>query len=136
MISTDPPSDKALDKGSTVKLFVSSGATKVEVPDLTGQSLSQALITLQNADLKGNPIEVTLPAGDARDGKVLTQVPAPKSQVAKGSTIQISIGKAAPAPTTQATTTTVATTVATTAPTTTLAPTTTAAAASTSSTLP
>ncbi len=135
VISSNPPSDTAAPKGSQVTIFVSSGAAQVDVPDLEGQTLSQALITLQNADLKGNPVEFTLPAGDARDGKVVGQSPQKNTKVAKGSTIQISVGKAAPAPSTTSTTTTTAPTT-TVPPSTTAAPTTTVAGATTAATLP
>ena len=109
VIASDPPADTAVDKGSTVKIFVSKGPAQVEVPDLVGLTLSQALITLQNADLKGNPVEFTVPAGRRPRRQGGRPEPGRQSKVAKGSTVQISVGKAAPAPSTTTTTTTTTT---------------------------
>lgn len=136
VIRTDPASQVTAAPGATVTMFVSTGAQPTEVPDVNGQTAAQALLTLQNAGFKGDPVEITVPFGDSRDGKVVGQSPAAGAMAAKGSKIQITIGKAAPAPATTTTTTT--TTPPTTAPPTTAAPTTSAAttAPPTSATLP
>ncbi len=126
VIGTDPPAGSALDKGATVTLIVSSGATQVTVPDVVGMSSEQALLTLQNADLKGDIREQTVPSGDARNGTVTSQNPVGGSQRAKGSTVQILVAKAAPAASTTTTTTTTVPPTTAVVVTTTPAPTTTA----------
>jgi len=123
VIRSDPAAQTPLDKGAEVKIYVSSGAAQVEVPDLSGLTSTQALLALGNADLKGAIVDVTVPFGDSRDGKVVSQSPPAKQKVAKNSTVQISVAHAAAAP-------------STTTPPTTSAPTTTSPPATTSTTTP
>jgi serine/threonine-protein kinase len=104
-------------------VFVSSGATPVEVPDVSGMLENDARDRLQ-----GNFIvqkKTIIVADPAAVGTVVAQSPDPGSKIPKGSTVTLTIG-VAPAPTT--TTSTIPPT------TTTLPPTTTTSSTSTTTT--
>jgi len=60
---TDPAAGTAVDEGSAVVLYVSTG--QVELPNLVGQTRDAALATLNSLKLQGNttPVESTKPEG-------------------------------------------------------------------------
>ena len=107
---TDPPAGSTVPIGSTVTVYTSTGPPQSSVPDLTGQTQSQASATLAGANLKGQ--FTTTPVTDpAQNGKVQSQNPAPNSTVPQNSTVQVVIGQyTAPSTTTSTTTTTTTTT--------------------------
>ena len=110
VIRTDPPAGQVVDKGSTVKLVVSSGPPQVAVPMVTGLSESAARDQLQAAGFLAAKSDVDVPFGSAQAGKVISQSPTAGTPAAKGSTVSITVGKELPPPsttTTQATTTVV-----------------------------
>ncbi len=94
VISQDPKAGSSADKGSKVNLTISQGAEKVQVPDITDMSASDARRALQQAGLKyeagaaehSNTIE---------ENRVARQNPAAGEYVAKGSTVvyYLSAGK-------------------------------------------
>ncbi|HEY3240741.1 MAG TPA: PASTA domain-containing protein, partial [Acidimicrobiia bacterium] len=74
-----------VDKGDPVKLTVSQGRGKVEVPDVGGQSLNDAEKTLEDA---GFEVDVRQEASDSVDkGKVIRTEPAAKTQAERGSEV-------------------------------------------------
>jgi beta-lactam-binding protein with PASTA domain len=118
VISTNPPPNTLVDRGSTVVLIVSSGPGKGRVPPLVGLTEGQARNQL---DDKGFGINVTyreLPPGDSRDGTVLEQSIPTGQEVDKGTVIDVVVGQSrvAETTTTTSTTTTTTTTVASTVP--------------------
>ncbi|MGB8861914.1 MAG: Stk1 family PASTA domain-containing Ser/Thr kinase [Ilumatobacteraceae bacterium] len=118
-IRTDPASGALVAKAAAVTLYVSSGKAPVKVPPLEGQAEAAARAAL---DSKGLTVEVTyqnVPAGDPKDGKVITQSIVAGTDVAPGTLVKLKVGKA------PAVTTTIAATTTTPPPTTTEAPTTT-----------
>ena len=133
---TDPANGSTLDRGSKVTLFVSAGGQPVVVPPLVNLSESAARDALQAANLKVVVNSVTVAFNDARVNKVISQDAQAGTQLPKGSTVTIVVGRAGPPPTPAPTTTTtvpptVATTTTTVAPTTTTTATTAAPAATT-----
>ena len=124
VIRTEPETGTVIDRGSTVRVVVSSGAAPVDVPNVVGRTESEATDVLQNAGFPRQVVRVDLPAGSADDGRVISQAPAAGTQAARGTPITINVGRAAPAPTTTAppaTTAPATTAPATTAPSTTSA---------------
>ena len=115
VIRTDPPAGTQVDKGSTVVLVVSSGATPVQVPNVVGATESAARDALQNANLKSQVVNVDVPFGSPQANVVIDQTPGAGEQVAPGSTVTIRIGKPGP-PTTTAPPTTASGTSTTTGP--------------------
>lgn len=96
VVSTEPSGGDNAARGSTVKLKVSNG-NMIEMPDLSNQTVSQALSTLRSAGWTGSTSqlsqrpEATLETDQV--GKVVTQTQPPGSEVSKTATIIVGIGQ-------------------------------------------
>mgnify|MGYP000266810075 CR=1 FL=1 len=90
------PNQKVLE-GREVLVVASQGAAKVTVPDLSGQSLQDALATIKNAKLRlGQRVDTyseTVPAG-----YVIGQQPPPGVEVPEETPINIIVSKGSPPP--------------------------------------
>jgi serine/threonine-protein kinase len=87
VISTDPANGSLVARGTTVTLFVSSGAPKVQVPDVVHQSETNAHNTLVN---KGFQVkEVTDQNSTAPANTVVRQNPSGGTFASKGSQVTI-----------------------------------------------
>jgi eukaryotic-like serine/threonine-protein kinase len=87
VISTSPANGTNVAKGSTVKLFVSSGAAQVKVPRVVGSNVQAAESTLQNAGFV--PSTKQVPTSSAPAGQVIRQTPAGGKLEPRGSTVTI-----------------------------------------------
>lgn len=88
VITQSPGAGGKADKGSTIKLVVSSGSPKVKVPNVVGMSLSDAEKALANAGFRYDS------SGEASD-LVQSQSPAGGTTADQGTTIHLE-GAAAP----------------------------------------
>jgi eukaryotic-like serine/threonine-protein kinase len=90
VISTDPSNGTNVKAHSAVDLFVSAGAAKKTVPDLTGRQEAAAVSALASAGLSSNVKEVqsTEPAG-----QVVSQSPPAGTQVAPGTQVTLSVSE-------------------------------------------
>lgn len=100
VVKTDPVAGTSVDKGSEVKLFVSSGPAKkkVTVPEgLIGDLLFNVTAKLEDAKLKLGTVTQDDKSTEAANTVISTN-PAPGSKVSEGSVIDIvvSSGKGAP----------------------------------------
>jgi eukaryotic-like serine/threonine-protein kinase len=87
VFAQDPEPGTKLKPGDTVELTVSQGRGKVEVPDVTGQSLADAESKLEDA---GFEVDVRQEASDSVDrGKVIRTEPAARTQQERGSEIVV-----------------------------------------------
>ncbi len=111
---TDPAAGQPLAIGGSIKLFVSSGPALVKVPTLTGLTEAQARAKLQQLGLGVQVTLADVPAGDPNDGKVTAQNIASGTDVAPGTVIKLTVGKALPPPTTTTTESTTTTSSSTT----------------------
>jgi serine/threonine-protein kinase len=106
IIRTEPPVGAELKAGDTVVLVISDGPEQVLVPDLTGKTVDAASSILAGLGLDlvvaDTRIEVTDPNLIDR---VVQQSVAPGTTVAKGSPVQVNLGKAPPPATTSPPTT-------------------------------
>jgi eukaryotic-like serine/threonine-protein kinase len=91
-IGTDPGPGISLDTGQTVKLIVSRGSNKVEVPSVIGLQDDQALARLQSADLAGTVVQRD---SDEPAGKVVAQSPTAGKLVRSGSSVTIFVSSGA-----------------------------------------
>jgi serine/threonine-protein kinase len=109
VIRTAPPVGAQLKAGDTVILVISDGPEQVLVPDLTGRTVDAASSILAGLGLDlvvaDTRIEVTDPNLVDR---VVQQSVAPGTSIAKGSPIQVNLGKAPPPTTTTSPPTTTA----------------------------
>jgi eukaryotic-like serine/threonine-protein kinase len=87
VISTSPPFGTKLSKDATVKLFVSTGAAQVSVPNVVGMSETAATNELQGKGFSVN--EKAAPNSTAAANTVVRQSPGKGTAAAKGSTVTI-----------------------------------------------
>jgi eukaryotic-like serine/threonine-protein kinase len=89
VISQDPAAGDSVQRGTKINYSVSSGKQKVKVPNVKGRSESEARDLLEEANLVPKIKNVCDPAQD--NNKVLDQNPAPNTEVAEGSEVEISV---------------------------------------------
>ncbi|HKG17939.1 MAG TPA: Stk1 family PASTA domain-containing Ser/Thr kinase [Solirubrobacteraceae bacterium] len=89
---TVPPGGSLADRGSTVKLYVSSGPGQVIVPTVVGQDQAGAQATLANSGLK---VSAVSQESDQPAGTVLSQDPGAGTTINKGSTVTIVVAREA-----------------------------------------
>jgi serine/threonine-protein kinase len=100
VIGSDPPAGTMLAKDETVTIIVSTGAEQATVPTVEGLSKATAENQLTNAGFTVKVVEETVPPGDPRDGRVISQSPGGNTKADKGSQVTIVVGKASIGPTT------------------------------------
>ncbi|MEU1345759.1 Stk1 family PASTA domain-containing Ser/Thr kinase [Streptomyces sp. NPDC005775] len=84
-----PTKDQMVAEGDTITVFVSSGAPKVEVPDVTEKSEDSARKLLEE---KGFTVTVnSVESGDADPGTVLDQTPKGNEKAEKNSEVKLSV---------------------------------------------
>jgi serine/threonine-protein kinase len=107
---TSPPANSQVAVGSTVTVFVSTGAPPVTVPNVVGKSQAAATQALENAGFTVSISPTTETVTDPnQDGKVQSETPTAGTQAAQGSTVTLVIGSYQPGgSTTTATSTTTA----------------------------
>ncbi|GAB2865515.1 Stk1 family PASTA domain-containing Ser/Thr kinase [Streptomyces deserti] len=93
VISQDPEGDTDQEKGSTITLTVAKEAAKSTVPDVVNKSCDEAKAQMTANELVGNCTEVEVDDPN-QVGKVISTTPSANTQVDKGSSVDIKIGKA------------------------------------------
>ncbi|HZQ87696.1 MAG TPA: Stk1 family PASTA domain-containing Ser/Thr kinase [Acidimicrobiales bacterium] len=89
VFDTDPKAGTKVSKNSTVKLFVSQGASPVPVPNVVGEDVATAISALRRAGLQ---VQQTDKADNTTvAGTVLDQDPAGGQTAAKNSTVRITV---------------------------------------------
>ncbi|WP_406452222.1 Stk1 family PASTA domain-containing Ser/Thr kinase [Streptomyces sp. NBC_00876] len=84
-----PTKDQKISAGDTVTVFVSSGAPKIEVPDVTNETEDTARKLLE---AKGFTVTVnSVESSEAKPGTVLDQTPKGDSKAEKNSEVKISV---------------------------------------------
>jgi serine/threonine-protein kinase len=93
VISTEPSQGVPLLEGSPVTVFVSSGPPQVEVPEVVGQSETEARGSLRAAGLHLGAVTKREEAGQTA-GTVLSQAPSAGSSVRSGEAVSLVVAKA------------------------------------------
>ena len=93
-IRTFPKEGASVTKGTRVRLLVSQGPEQVAVPDVTGLSRESAESRLRAAHLTPEVDEEE--SEDVREGDVISQSPAGGSEVARGSSVTITVSTGKP----------------------------------------
>ncbi|WP_416977890.1 Stk1 family PASTA domain-containing Ser/Thr kinase [Streptomyces sp. T028] len=92
VLNQDPKLGEEVEKGTEITLTIAKAEEKSTVPDVSGQSCEAAKAQMQANNLTGNCVDV-----DTQDqnqvGKVISTSPSIGSQVDKGSTVTIQVGK-------------------------------------------
>jgi eukaryotic-like serine/threonine-protein kinase len=94
---TNPGVARGVPRGFTVTLFVSSGSPQKQVPNVVGETQTQATSDLTRAGF--NVQQRNQPSASATLGNVISQTPAGNTKAADGSTVIITVATA-PATTT------------------------------------
>jgi eukaryotic-like serine/threonine-protein kinase len=89
---TSPPAGTVVTVGSTVTVYVSTGPPTVAVPDVRHDNQAQAQAAISAAGLVANFIPQTVSNAN-QNGMVLSQNPAPGTQVQNGSMVNVVIGQ-------------------------------------------
>jgi beta-lactam-binding protein with PASTA domain len=87
VISQDPAADAMVAVGSTVNIVVSTGASTVAVPDVTGQPAADAQATLESDGFVVTSTEQ--PSDDVETGLVISTNPSAGTEVAPGTTVEM-----------------------------------------------
>jgi serine/threonine-protein kinase len=110
VLSQSPIGGKSAASGSTVSLVVAKAPPTVAVPNVVGKTRGAADAALGAAGFPATPQQQTV-TNQSQNGIVLSQTPAASTQVKKGTSVTIVVGKyVAPTPTTTTTSTTTPTT--------------------------
>ena len=88
VVDQDPAARTEVDEGSTVTLTVSTGPEAVAVPDVAGQTESQARLALQRAGFQDGDVTEESNA-DVEQGRVIRTDPAANAEVAPGATVNL-----------------------------------------------
>ena len=95
VIASDPPADEVLDETSLVTLTVSQGPRPIEVPDVTGDALEDAIEALRELDLdtatSERRFDSSVPAG-----RVIDQTPSPGTTLFRGDTVEVVVSDGPP----------------------------------------
>ncbi|HET6951082.1 MAG TPA: Stk1 family PASTA domain-containing Ser/Thr kinase [Acidimicrobiales bacterium] len=89
VIRQDPEAAEKVDRGSTIKLTISSGPELVLVPDVLGKTQPEASKLLTDAGFVVNAVPVE--NDDVEEGRVVSQNPPGNTQAGKGSQVQIDV---------------------------------------------
>ncbi|MFZ4583860.1 MAG: Stk1 family PASTA domain-containing Ser/Thr kinase [Acidimicrobiia bacterium] len=91
VIRTDPAANSEQPKGTTVRMFVSTGPAQITLPNVVGSTTAQAQATLTQLGLQVQV--VTVASQPANNGKVLAQSPTAGSRAKRGDTVTITVGQ-------------------------------------------
>jgi beta-lactam-binding protein with PASTA domain/predicted Ser/Thr protein kinase len=86
----EPSAGERIQKGNAVRLIVSSGKPRVEVPDVVGAREADAISTLRAAGLVPNAVDIF---SDDPAGTVIAQDPRGGTSIVRGSTVRVNISK-------------------------------------------
>jgi serine/threonine-protein kinase len=92
VLATDPAAGTVRAAGGSVALTVSKGEP-IQVPDVTGESVSDAEQDLRDAGLKAKVATARVYSSDADAGDVATQSPASGAQLAANGTVTLTLSK-------------------------------------------
>jgi serine/threonine-protein kinase len=92
-IRTDPVIGSPIGNAATITLVISSGSTKVVVPDVETLTEAEAQAALNSVGLVWEMRYVNVLSGDANEGRVISQTQQPGSSVAPGSKVTLVVGR-------------------------------------------
>lgn len=93
VIRVNPSPGSQLQKNATVTLTVSSGKEITDVPDVTGMDLESASRALDEAGLTLSDDITEEESDDVPAGRIISQSPAPGSQLSKGSKVKVAVSQ-------------------------------------------
>jgi serine/threonine-protein kinase len=91
VLEQTPPAGRRIPAGSTVELVVAAEPEEIEVPDVVGRRVGEAVSALSAAGLEVNVQEVPVDER-SRDGRVRSQSPAAGRRIERGRRVTIVVG--------------------------------------------
>jgi serine/threonine-protein kinase len=88
----DPESGERIERGNIVTIHVSQGKRKVDVPNVKGLGVAEAVARLKDAGLEANPVEVF---SSEPEGTVIAQDPGAGKSVVEGTSVRINVSQGA-----------------------------------------
>lgn len=88
VVAQDPPSNKAVERGSTVTVALSLGPAAVEIPDVRGMTQERARETLQQHGLEVGNVD-TRNSASVRQGLVISTDPAAGASASRGDSVSL-----------------------------------------------
>jgi eukaryotic-like serine/threonine-protein kinase len=88
----DPQSGERIERGNIVTILVSQGKRKVDVPDVIGLSVAEAVARLKDAGLEANPVEVF---SEEPAGTVFAQDPPKGKRVVEDTRVRLNVSQGA-----------------------------------------
>ena len=92
-IRTDPVIGSPIGNAATITLVISSGSTKVLVPDVETMTEAEAQAALNSVGLVWEMRYVNVLSGDPNEGRVISQTQQPGTSVAPGSKVTLVVGR-------------------------------------------
>ena len=92
-IRTDPVIGSPIGNAATITLVISSGSTKVLVPDVETMTEAEAQAALNSMGLVWEMRYVNVLSGDPNEGRVISQTQQPGTSVAPGSKVTLVVGR-------------------------------------------
>lgn len=92
-IRTDPVIGSPIGNAATITLVISSGSTKVVVPDVETMTEAEAQAALNSVGLVWEMRYVNVLSGDPNEGRVISQTQQPGTSVAPGSKVTLVVGR-------------------------------------------
>ena len=92
-VRTDPVIGSPIGNAATITLVISSGSTKVVVPDVETMTEAEAQAALNSVGLVWEMRYVNVLSGDPNEGRVISQTQQPGSSVAPGSKVTLVVGR-------------------------------------------
>ncbi len=94
VIEQDPEAKAEADEGSTVTIVISLGRKQVEIPDVSGRSLKEAIEILEDEGLKIGE-ELTEPSDEFDEDQVIRTDPVAGTEVTTGDSVDIYVSEGA-----------------------------------------
>jgi eukaryotic-like serine/threonine-protein kinase len=88
----DPEAGERIERGNIVTIHVSQGKRKVDVPNVTGLGVAEAVARLKDAGLEANPVDVF---SDKPEGQVIAQDPGEGKRVVEDTRVRLNVSQGA-----------------------------------------
>jgi serine/threonine-protein kinase len=92
VFNQDPDSGERIERGNIVTIFVSQGKRRVDVPNVIGLRVAEAVARLGDAGLQANAVDVF---SDKPEGTVIAQDPKADARVVEDTRVRINVSQGA-----------------------------------------
>jgi eukaryotic-like serine/threonine-protein kinase len=90
VVAQEPAAGEEVERGSTVRIGVSAGTGRVEVPDVRGEHVDDARAALAEVDLQASVVQV--PSNEP-EGTVVAQSPSGGAEATRGDAVRLNVSR-------------------------------------------